>query len=88
MINLEAIEELRDASDSEVRYGDTERHYDEVMKRVEALDMAIKALEQQPCEDCISRADVLMHSHIVYDDDGVGHRVIYRGYRRFAIRNT
>ena len=25
----------------------------------EALDMAIKALEQQPCEDCISREDVL-----------------------------
>jgi hypothetical protein len=25
----------------------------------EALDMAIKALEQQPCEDCISRAEVI-----------------------------
>ena len=25
----------------------------------EALDMAIKALEQQPCEDCISREDAL-----------------------------
>ena len=25
----------------------------------EALDMAIKALEQQPCEDCVSRADAL-----------------------------
>ena len=24
-------------------------------KSVEALDMAIEALEQQPCEDCISR---------------------------------
>ena len=24
-----------------------------------ALDMAIKALEQQPCEDCISRKDAL-----------------------------
>lgn len=23
----------------------------------EAIDMAIKALEQQPCEDCISRCD-------------------------------
>lgn len=45
----EAIEELRDASDSEVRYGDTEHHYDEVMKRVEALDMAIKALETASC---------------------------------------
>lgn len=26
--------------------------------RKEALDLAIKALEQQPCEDCISREDV------------------------------
>lgn len=42
----EAIKELREASDSEVRYGDTERHYNEVMKRVEAFDMAIKALEE------------------------------------------
>ena len=25
----------------------------------EALDMAVTALEQQPCEDCISRAEVL-----------------------------
>jgi NADH pyrophosphatase NudC (nudix superfamily) len=44
----EAIKELRDASDNEVRYGDTEHHYNEVMKRIEAFDMAIKALEQQP----------------------------------------
>lgn len=32
--------------------------------------------EAQPCEDCIERAEVLMHSHIEYDDDGVGHLVI------------
>lgn len=48
MTPQEAIQELKDASNSEVRYGDTEHHYDEVMKRVEAFDMAIKALEQQP----------------------------------------
>jgi hypothetical protein len=29
------------------------------LKRVEAFGMAIKVLEQQPCEDCISRADIL-----------------------------
>ena len=52
MTTEEAINELRDASDSEVRYGDTEHHYNEVMKRIEAFDMAIKALEQEPCEDC------------------------------------
>ena len=45
----EAIKELREASDSEVRYGDKEHHYNEVMRRVEAFDMAIEALEQQPC---------------------------------------
>ena len=52
MTTEEAIKELRDASDSEVRYGDTEHHYNEVMKRIEAFDMAIKALEQQSCKDC------------------------------------
>ena len=46
MTNEEAIKELREASDNEVRYGDTEHHYDEVMKRIEAFNMAIKALEQ------------------------------------------
>lgn len=55
----EAIKELREASDSEVRYGDKEHHYNEVMRRVEAFDMAIEALEQQPCEDCISRTELL-----------------------------
>jgi SOS response regulatory protein OraA/RecX len=29
------------------------------------------------CEDCISRTEALKHSHIEYDDDGEGHRVIY-----------
>ena len=48
MTPQEAVQELKDASDSEVRYGDTEYHYNDVMKRVEAFDMAIKALEQQP----------------------------------------
>ena len=50
----EVIKELREASDSEVRYGDTYNHYDEVMKRVEAFDLAIKALEQTrwiPCSE-------------------------------------
>ena len=29
-------------------------------KQSEAIEMAIKALEQQPCEDCISRKRVIM----------------------------
>ena len=44
----EAIKELREASDSEVRDGDITHHYDEVMKRVEALNMGAEALEQIP----------------------------------------
>ena len=42
----------------------------------EALDMAIEALEQEPCEDCISREEALSHKHIVYDDDGIGYSVV------------
>jgi hypothetical protein len=46
MTNEEAIKELKDASDSEVRYGDIKHHHDEVVKRVEAFDMAIEALKK------------------------------------------
>ncbi len=52
MTNEEAINEIKDASDREVRYGDTKNHYDEVMKRIDAFDMAIKALKvMQGIED-------------------------------------
>ena len=37
----------------------------------------IKLINSQPCEDCISRAEALKHSHIEYDDDGEGHKVVY-----------
>ena len=47
MTTEEAIKELREASDSEVRYGDTDNHYDEVMKRIEAFELAIKVLEKE-----------------------------------------
>lgn len=54
----------------------------------ERLDHAINELERQICDtprnniaessqDCISRQEALKYSHIEYDDDGVGHRVIY-----------
>ena len=59
MTNEVAIKELRDASDSEVRYGDTKYHYDKVMKRVEALEMAIKALEQARPKGKWSRPSVV-----------------------------
>lgn len=42
----------------------------------EALDMAIQALEQQPCEDCISRTAAVRHRHLIYDDDGIGYSVV------------
>lgn len=48
MTKEEAINQLQDAKDG----------YKEYLTD-EALDTAIKALEQQPCEDCISRAEVL-----------------------------
>lgn len=48
MTREEAIKQLKDASDSEVRYGDIDNRYDEVMKRVEAFEMAIEALKLIP----------------------------------------
>ena len=42
----EAIKEIKDASYSEARYGDKDNHHDEVIKRIDAFDMAIKALNQ------------------------------------------
>lgn len=44
---------------------------------LDGYEMGLKALEQQPYEDCISRTETLKHSHIEYDDDGEGHRVVY-----------
>ena len=46
-------------------------------KGIDALNVAISLLCQQPCGDCISRAEALKHSHIEYDEDGEGHRVVY-----------
>ena len=42
----------------------------------EAKTMAIKALKQQSCKDCISRQEALSYKHIVYDDDGIGYSVV------------
>ena len=55
---------------------------------LDACKGAIKALEQEPCEDCISRQavleEVLSHKHIVYDDDGIGYSVV-RVYEIMAL---
>lgn len=47
MTNEEAIEELMDAMHREADYGDKVNHYYDIMKRIEAFDIAIKALQQQ-----------------------------------------
>ena len=49
MTNEEASEELRCFRENMLLS----------LGRIEALDMAIKALEQQPCEDCISREEAI-----------------------------
>ena len=46
-------------------------------EQIESLKLAIKALEQQPCEDCISRQAVLdLIEH--YNSDGLGS--VFYGY--------
>ena len=47
MTNEEAIQELMDAMHREADYGDKVNHYYDIMKRIEAFDIAIKALQQQ-----------------------------------------
>ncbi len=42
-----------------------------------ALDMAVKALEQEPCEDAVSRQAVLDCQHFIYDETGEELEVIH-----------
>lgn len=51
MTNEEAIELIYDIQ--------TDAVYNILPDEKEALEMAIKALKQQPCEDCISRTETL-----------------------------
>lgn len=73
MMNEEAISILKRMSDCSDKCDYTCRLYDSrehwCIKEV-ALDMAIKALEQQPCEDCISRQAVLDKKVLVELEDG------------------
>lgn len=52
MTREEAINHLKTVAKSAIDSG-----YDGAV--VDAVDMAIKAIEQQPCEDCISKQTVL-----------------------------
>ena len=47
MTNEEVIKELIDAIQEESKYGDKENHYSDVMRRIDAFDIAVKSLEQQ-----------------------------------------
>ena len=58
MTNEEAIEYNKNLREY-MRITDTESEFKFLKENYEALDMAIKALEQEPCEDCISRAEAI-----------------------------
>lgn len=42
----EAIDEIKEATNDEVKYGEMQHSPEEVTKRIEAFNLAIKALEQ------------------------------------------
>ena len=46
---------------------------------IEATNVAIKALEQQPCEDCISRAEAL---HACCDEWNKDYKAIMKSIRQ------
>ena len=43
---------------------------------LEGIRATVREQQQQPCDDCISRAEALRHRHLIYDDDGVGYSVV------------
>ena len=66
MTREEAIAQLkmdRDLANFNPMTGEEEPMNEDCRKSVEALDMAIKALEQQPCEDTISRQAAIDACH-------------------------
>lgn len=44
---------------------------------IEDVEAVKDQLDGQPCEDCISRSELLRHQHIIYDDDEEGYRAVY-----------
>lgn len=69
MTNEEAIREIQDASDYEVRHGDIEHHHEDIMRRVEAFEKAVNALQQEPVLDKI-RAEIANLDDADYDYEG------------------
>ena len=54
-----------------MRITDKESEYKFLKENYVALDMAIKVLEQEPCEDAISRADALKNLALTNNKDDV-----------------
>lgn len=65
------IEELKGLASSMGLYDDKKP-----CKRAVILGKAIKALERQPCEDCISREEALKNQFTAYDHVGVEYKVV------------
>lgn len=69
MTNKEAKDVLQEQID---RYG---QEYD--AEGIEALEIAINVLEQQPCKDAISRAEILKYAQLIRDDEGIVHEMVH-----------
>ena len=73
------VSEARPWEEQEARFNTWEgamSYYRELIDSPLFSDVHIKALKQEPCEDCISRAEALKHSYIVYDDELEKHNVV------------
>lgn len=77
----EIFKEILDAKSQFDAYGieSTEYNLKVSKKFFDGLETAVKALEQEPCEDCISRKAVLDLVEDMTDQFGVEHRVITEG---------
>ncbi len=78
MTNKDAIEVIKNIDFYIRPFDNSKEAYDDSAKRIEALNMAIKALEQEPCDDCIRRKAVLDLIEN-YNSDGLGS--VFYGYQ-------
>ena len=84
MTREEAVTTLKDISERVHKQKEIEKStlygiLDSYNEPIKALDMAIKALEQEPCDDCISRQTVLDMAEDMTDQFGNKHRVVTEG---------
>ena len=79
MTGEEAIAQLKlykDLCNFNPMTGERELTSEFYRKRTEALDMAIKVLEKEPCEDVISRQAVLDMAITIETDDYSGNEIM------------